>query len=88
MQAYQVDLGVVVALNFAYELRKWAGGHINVTSGEPNVCTSILAEDAQGAMFHGRNMDWNLPENLRNLSVQVRSLFLLIDEFINICVLS
>ncbi len=30
-KAYGLDLGVIVALNFAYELRKWGGGHQNIT---------------------------------------------------------
>jgi penicillin V acylase-like amidase (Ntn superfamily) len=33
-------------------------------------CTSIVAQDPSGNVFHGRNMDWNLPNNLRNLTVQ------------------
>lgn len=66
---------MIVALNFAYELRKWGGGHPNITSPEaeyqPHVCTSIVAQDAKNQIFHGRNMDWNLPEDIRNISVQI-----------------
>lgn len=64
-----------MALNFAYELRKWGGGHPNITSPEaeyqPHVCTSIVAQDSKNQIFHGRNMDWNLPEDIRNISVQI-----------------
>ena len=34
-------------------------------------CTSIVAQDANGNVYHGRNLDWNLPDNIRNLTVQV-----------------
>ncbi len=57
------------------------GGHPNTTSAEvpgfPIVppggiaCTSIVAQDDRGNVFHGRNLDWNLPDSLRNLTVQV-----------------
>lgn len=33
-------------------------------------CTSTVAQDPSGNVFHGRNLDWNLPNNLRNLTVQ------------------
>jgi len=71
-KAFGIDLGVIVGLNFAYELRKWGGGRPNITAPyTPQVCTSIVAEDEQHNIFHGRNMDWNLPLNLRNLTVQL-----------------
>ena len=42
-----------------------------VTPGSGGMaCTSIVAQDPNGHVFHGRNMDWNLPNNLRNLTVQ------------------
>ena len=53
------------------------GGRPNTTNGttaEPSLlfgCTSIVTQDEQGNVFHGRNLDWNLPNELRNLSVQV-----------------
>ena len=27
----------------------------------PGLCTSIVAQDAAGSIWHGRNLDWNLP---------------------------
>lgn len=75
-KAYGIDLGIIVGLNFAYELRKWGGGHSNTTGPvnasqmfSPKVCTSIVAEDATNQIFHGRNMDWNLPTDMRNLTI-------------------
>lgn len=46
-----------------------AVGHQTPGNGEM-ACTSIVAQDPNGNVFHGRNMDWNLPNNLRNLTVQ------------------
>lgn len=77
-KAFGIDLGIIVGLNFAYELRKWGGGHPNVTGHsnvtdfEPKVCTSIIAQDTDTHLFHGRNMDWNLPTDMRNLTVHVQ----------------
>jgi len=40
-----LTLGMIVGLNMMYE---WT-----------TLCTSIVAEDPKGKMFHGRNMDWS-----------------------------
>jgi len=40
-----LPLGMLVGLNMLYE---WT-----------TLCTSIVAEDPKGKMFHGRNMDWS-----------------------------
>ena len=37
-------------------------------------CTSIVAQDPTGNIFHGRNLDWDIPDNIRNLTVQVAAL--------------
>lgn len=34
-------------------------------------CSSILALNKSGTVFHGRTLDWSIPANLRNLTVQV-----------------
>ena len=34
-------------------------------------CTSIVAQDKAGKIYHGRNLDWNFPDNLRNTTIQV-----------------
>lgn len=31
-------------------------------------CTSIVAQDETGSTIHGRNLDWNLPDDLRNMT--------------------
>ncbi len=54
------------------------GGHPNTTGNVTGnagfgemACTSIVAEDETGNVFHGRNLDWDIPDYLRNLTVQV-----------------
>lgn len=37
----------------------------------PGLCTSIVAQDPHGQIFHGRNLDWNLPDALLNLAIDV-----------------
>eukprot|EP01130_Rhizamoeba_saxonica_P016736 TRINITY_DN7795_c0_g1_i2.p1 TRINITY_DN7795_c0_g1~~TRINITY_DN7795_c0_g1_i2.p1 ORF type:complete len:386 (+),score=75.02 TRINITY_DN7795_c0_g1_i2:165-1322(+) len=69
-----LDLGMIVMLNFIYELRSLGGGHKNITpSGveemyNPKACTSIIASDKNDIAWHVRNMDWNLPNDMRNLT--------------------
>ncbi|XP_064402990.1 N-acylethanolamine-hydrolyzing acid amidase-like [Halichondria panicea] len=78
---WEVDLGIVVSLNLAYVLRRLGGGHPNTTGNVTNsqsygagfgemACTSIVAQDATGNIYHGRNLDWDIPDYLRNLTVQ------------------
>ena len=45
-KATGIDLGRLVLMNVAYELE--------------GVCTSIVAQDAQGNLFHARNLDFGL----------------------------
>ena len=35
--------------------------------GSPGLCTSIVAQTAGGEIYHGRNLDWNLPVAVRHL---------------------
>ena len=39
-------------------------------------CVSIVAQDPKGNVFHGRNLDWNAPNALRNASFIVRTIFI------------
>lgn len=43
-------------------------------------CTSIVAQDETGTTIHGRNLDWNLPDDLRNLTILVRVIMKLIRD--------
>ena len=36
-------------------------------------CTSVVAQDPKGNVFHGRTLDWNVPNELRNASFMVRT---------------
>lgn len=42
-------------------------------------CTSIVAQDKAGKIYHGRNLDWNFPDNLRNTTIQVSCNFFFLD---------
>lgn len=37
----------------------------------PGLCTSVVAQDAAGRVWHGRNLDWNLPWALRKMLIDV-----------------
>ena len=39
--------------------------------GEPGLCTSIVAQRADGHVVHGRNLDWNLPESVRAIMIDI-----------------
>ena len=41
------------------------------TRGPSGFCTSFVAQDPAGNIWHGRNMDWNLPTALRELYIDV-----------------
>ncbi|XP_065911748.1 N-acylethanolamine-hydrolyzing acid amidase-like [Dysidea avara] len=67
-----IDLGLIVGLNLSYEMRRIGGGHPNTTNTSAGLaCTSIVAQDSDGTIFHGRNLDWNLPDEIRNISIMV-----------------
>ena len=36
-------------------------------------CTSVVAQDPKGNIFHGRTLDWEAPNELRNASFIVRT---------------
>lgn len=37
----------------------------------PGLCTSVVAEDTTGSIWHGRNLDWNLPKVLLEMAIDV-----------------
>lgn len=51
------SVGYVLGINFAYEATAY--------------CTSIIAQDTKGNIYHGRNLDYAFPEILRNLTVDL-----------------
>jgi N-acylethanolamine-hydrolysing acid amidase len=46
-----IPLGTATLLNVVYEAAA--------------ACTSIIAQDSQGNIYHGRNLDWDLADTLR-----------------------
>ncbi|XP_029115380.1 N-acylethanolamine-hydrolyzing acid amidase-like [Scleropages formosus] len=51
------NISDIVLLNFAYEITAF--------------CTSVVAQDSSGRLFHGRNLDYPAAELLRNVTVDV-----------------
>ncbi|XP_070532010.1 N-acylethanolamine-hydrolyzing acid amidase-like isoform X2 [Ptychodera flava] len=54
-RATDVKLADVIALNLEYEFMTF--------------CTSIVAQDANGKIWHGRNMDYGFVDVLRNMTI-------------------
>ncbi|KAM8938927.1 N-acylethanolamine-hydrolyzing acid amidase [Pelodytes ibericus] len=52
-----IRTGDVLALNLAYEATAY--------------CTSIIAQDKNGNVYHGRNLDYNFSDILRNLTLDL-----------------
>ncbi|XP_035689608.1 N-acylethanolamine-hydrolyzing acid amidase-like [Branchiostoma floridae] len=50
-----INLGEIVTLNLAYDLTAF--------------CTSIVAQDSKGTIWHGRNLDYGFGDFLRNITV-------------------
>ncbi|XP_040183525.1 N-acylethanolamine-hydrolyzing acid amidase-like [Rana temporaria] len=53
----EVSVGYILGVNLAYEATAY--------------CTSIIAQDTKGNIYHGRNLDYAFPEILRNLTVDL-----------------
>lgn len=77
-EAMEIEAYDVWAMNVAYILRSVAGTAPNETKsvlpGAPPdwaACTSIVAQAEDGHMIHGRNLDWNIDDNMKNLTVSV-----------------
>ena len=62
----KVTVGELVLGNTIYELTAFG------RSGKGSLaCTSIVAEALNGTIYHGRNLDYNLTDVLRNLTIVV-----------------
>lgn len=48
-----------------------AFGNRDPETDGPGLCTSIVGHDSAGRVFHGRNLDWQIPTPLRKLMVDV-----------------
>jgi hypothetical protein len=77
-----LKLGDIVVLNLIYQI-EGIGVNCSLANNtgpcpakkganhEPGLCTSIIARDSNGQIFHGRNLDWSIPAMLRQLMVDV-----------------
>jgi hypothetical protein len=54
-----------------FSLRPRARNGERARDDEPGLCTSIVAQRADGHVVHGRNLDWNLPESVRAIMVDI-----------------
>lgn len=74
--ALEISVGTATLVNLVYALEKVGETDCTLmnTTGPckkkdqhkgPGMCTSVVAEAADGTMWHGRNLDWNLPSSLR-----------------------
>lgn len=59
-----VNIGDMILANTLYEITAWSHDGFKA-------CTSIIAEDSNGMMFHGRNLDYTLVNYLGNLTITV-----------------
>ncbi|XP_038059907.1 N-acylethanolamine-hydrolyzing acid amidase-like [Patiria miniata] len=57
---FEMDIGEVVFLNVLYSF-----------SATTTSCTSIVAQDSDGNIWHGRNLDFAFTEVLRNLTAEI-----------------
>ena len=79
--AMGISFGLLALLNVGYEARSLGGGIHNTTGpcddcmqgkgASGNMCTSIIARQSDGKVIHGRNLDWNIPAELRNFVMTI-----------------
>lgn len=73
-EALNMSVADVALVNLAYPLQEI--GNVNCSQNNvtgpcppketgPGLCTSYMAEDSNGTMWHARNLDWDLPDFLR-----------------------
>ncbi|CAI4232321.1 unnamed protein product [Auanema sp. JU1783] len=62
-----LPLGEVVGLNILYDITAFDRKHILSGLG----CTSIVAQDKDGKIIHGRNLDYEMGSLLKNITVLV-----------------
>ncbi|MCP9257556.1 N-acylethanolamine-hydrolyzing acid amidase [Dirofilaria immitis] len=58
-------IGEVIGMNILYDISAFDRKHITTNVG----CTSIVAEDYNGRIIHGRNLDFNMASLLQNLTI-------------------
>jgi len=56
-KASGVGIGEILYMNFIYDLTAF--------------CTSTVAQDSKGRIFHARNLDYGFPDYLRNLTIEI-----------------
>ncbi|KAK6047383.1 linear amide C-N hydrolase, choloylglycine hydrolase family protein [Cooperia oncophora] len=59
-----LPLGLVVSMNILYDILAFDRKHILQLG-----CTSIVAQNANGTIFHGRNLDYPMGDLLKNVTI-------------------
>jgi N-acylethanolamine-hydrolysing acid amidase len=59
-----LPFGEIAGLNILYDITSF-NRHIFA----PFACTSIIAEDSKGRIYHGRNLDYDMGDLLRNVTI-------------------
>lgn len=44
---------------------------MNLKKEGPGMCTSVIAQDTTGKIYHGRNLDWNIPPAVRDMVADI-----------------
>jgi len=63
-KGFGIDLGDVILINVVYDLTAF-----NTTKSK--ACTSIVAENSNGEIYHGRNLDYYGPAFMRGLTADI-----------------
>ncbi|CAI2349477.1 unnamed protein product [Caenorhabditis sp. 36 PRJEB53466] len=61
-----LPFGEIVGLNILYDIAAFDRRHIFGLG-----CTSIVAQNARGDIFHGRNLDYDMTDLLKNITIYV-----------------
>ena len=67
-QAANVSVGELVAWNLLYDITAY---NRSQEGGIRGGCTSIVAEDSNGTIFHGRNLDYSIAQLLSDILITV-----------------
>ncbi|VDO79857.1 unnamed protein product [Heligmosomoides polygyrus] len=65
-KASGLPLGLVVSMNILYDILAFDRKHVFKLG-----CTSIVAQNEDGLIFHGRNLDYEMGELLKNVTILV-----------------
>ncbi|EYC09171.1 hypothetical protein Y032_0062g3396 [Ancylostoma ceylanicum] len=65
-KASGLPLGLVVSMNILYDILAFDRKHVFQLG-----CTSIVAQSEDGVIYHGRNLDYDMGDLLKNITILV-----------------